>query len=213
MSNQATAANAKQSLSCLGVAGYIFLGSLAIWAIGNISKDNGAAAFGLLIVAAFVAPPIIRHIRMRKYFGSEEFLTQKAALVDVVREHNEIADYVEEVRDRGLFELGSSSTGAQSHLATYENTSRHNYKRDRHEANLAAPNVHNCSLQVVRNASREPIKYLMKYFDLSPTEANLQRVETLGESIASLDGAIANLEEREAAIAQSIDPPAFILKH
>ena len=207
------AQNNKGKTSCLGVAGYVILALIAIGAIGNIGQNNGAAIFGLLIVAAFIAPRIIRHVRMTRYFASEEFQAQKAALGDVVREHNEIADYVDEVRARGLFELGASSTASQSHLATYENTSRHNYKRDRNVANFAAPNVHNCSLQVVRNASADPLKYLMKYFDLAPTEATLERVETLGESIASLDGAIANLEEREASIAQSINPPPFIMKH
>ena len=43
----------------------------------------------------------------------------------------------------------------------------------------------------------------MKYFDLGATEENLARVEQLGESIASLEGAIANLHQREADISQS----------
>ena len=207
------AQNNNGKTSWLGVAGYFILALFALAAIGTIEQNNGAVIFGLLVVAAFTAPLIIRQVRLTCYFASEEFQAQKAALADVVREHNEIADYVDEVRARGLFELGASSTGVQSHLATYENRSRYNYKRDRNVANFAAPNVHNCSLQVVRNASADPLKYLMKYFDLAPTEANLERVETLGESIASLDGSIANLEEREASIAQSINPPAFIMKH
>jgi hypothetical protein len=73
--------------------------------------------------------------------------------------------------------------------------------------------VHNCSLQVVRNASADPLKYLMKYFNIKATEDSLVEVETLGEDIARLENAVANLAEREADIAQSINPPAFILKH
>ena len=192
---------------------WVVIGLIAVGSLASLGSDPGAAVFGLLIVAAFVAVPAIRHYRMTKYFASEEFQAQKAALADVVREHNEIANYVEEIRTRGLFELGASSSGAMSHLATTSNTSNWNYKRDRNVAELGDPHVHNASLQVVNNAKADPLKYLMKYFDLGATEENLARVEQLGESIASLEGAIANLHQREADISQSINPPAFILKH
>src|SRR5690606_719692 len=102
---------------------------------------------------------------------------------------------------------------APQHLAASRNTSRHNYKRDRNVANFAAPNVHNCSLQVVRNAAKDPLKYLMKYFGIKATEERLGEVEALGEDIAKLENAIENLKEREASIASSINPPPFILKY
>jgi hypothetical protein len=73
--------------------------------------------------------------------------------------------------------------------------------------------VHNCSLQVVRNASADPLKYLMKYFNIKATVDNLSEVETLGEEISRLDNAVSNLAQRELDIAKSINPPAFILKH
>jgi len=73
--------------------------------------------------------------------------------------------------------------------------------------------VHNCSLQVVRNAGADPLKYLMKYFNIKATEDNLAEVETLGEEISRLESAVSNLAEREQDIAKSINPPAYILKH
>lgn len=199
--------------SCLGIAGYAFLFVLAIASIQSLQSNTGAGLFGLAIVAAFIAPPVIRHIRMKRYFASEEFQKQKAELASVVNEHNDIAQYAAEIRSRGLFDLGASSTGSQAHLATYENTSQHNYKRDRNVTNYQAPNVHNCSLQVVRNASGDPLTYLMKYFDIKANGETLQQVETLGESISSLEGAIQNLHEREASITRSINPPPFIMKY
>ncbi|PIF04486.1 MAG: HNH endonuclease [Propionibacterium sp.] len=199
--------------SCLRIAGYVLLGFIALWSLGALWTDPSSALAGFALVAVFVLPPLVRHIRMRKYFSSEEFLRQKAELAAVVQEHNEVAYYASEILQRGLFDLGASSTGSQSHLATYENTSRHNYRRDRNVANFQAPNVHNCSLQVVRNASADPLKYLMKYFDIKPTEERLKEVESLGESIASLEGAIQNLQGREVGITTSINPPRFILKH
>lgn len=167
----------------------------------------------LIIFAAVKVPPMIREIRKNRYFASEEFVAHKAALAEVVAEHNDIAEYVEELHANGSFEIGSSSTGSHAHLATFENTSRHNYRRDRNLAVYEDTNVHNCSLQVVRNAAKDPIKYLMKYFDIKATEDTLGQIEELGESVSRLEEATRNLEEREASITTSIDPPAFILEY
>ncbi len=131
----------------------------------------------------------------------------------VVAEHNELANYVSEIRSRGSFALGASSTGSQAHLASFQNTSHWNYRRDRNVANYQAPNVHNCSLQVVRNASGDPLKYVMKYFNIKADETNLADVENLGDDITRLEDAVNNLQQREASITKSVNPPAFILKH
>lgn len=167
----------------------------------------------LALLAAYPTYRVVRHIRKERYFASEEFLAHKAEIAAVVAEHNEITEYTSEIRSSGSFGLGASSTGAQANLASSENTSNWNYKRDRNVANYAAPNVHNCSLQVVRNAGADPLKYLMKYFNIKATEDNVAEVETLGEEIARLENAVSNLAEREQDIAKSINPPAFILKH
>lgn len=87
------------------------------------------------------------------------------------------------------------------------------YRRDRSVANHQAPNVHNCSLQVVRNASADPLKYVMKYSDIEAEETKLAEVENLDEDIARLEDAITNLQQREASIAESFNPPSFIVKH
>ena len=167
----------------------------------------------LVIVAAVYAPRVIRHIRKKRYFASPEFQEQKAAIAAVVAEHNEVTAYTSEIRNGGVFQIGSSSTGANAHLATFENTSRHNYRRDRNVAEYAATSTHNCSLQVVRNAATDPLKYLMKYFSIKADEPTLENVEALGESISRLEGAVENLKRREESIKLSINPPPFILEH
>lgn len=158
----------------------------------------------LAVVALFVLK--------ERYFASEEFQAHKARIASVVAEHNDVANYVADIRSGGSFTVGASATGAQSHLATFQNTSNWNYRRDRNIANYQAPNVHNCSLQVVRNASADPLKYVMKYFGIKADEANLADVEKLGDDITRLENAISNLKEREASITQSVSPPAFILR-
>lgn len=166
-----------------------------------------------VVLLAALAPGIIRRIRKNRYFASEEFLRHKAEVASVVAEHNDVSDYVSEIRSRGSFQLGSSSTTSQAHLASFQNTSNQGYRRDRNVASYGASNVHNCSLQVVRNASASPLKYLMKYFDIKADEVQLRNIESLGENIARLEGAIANLHQREASITSSFNPPGFILEY
>ena len=167
----------------------------------------------VVLALGYLLYRLVRHLLMRRYFSSEEFLAKKNEVSAVVAEHNEVKEYVSEIRNSGKFELGSSTTGSQAHLAQSSNTSRHKYRRDRHVADYTSPNVHNCSLQVVRNAQADPLKYLMKYFGIKPTEGNLSEVEELGESVSRLEEAIGNLGDREASITESLEPPKFIVKH
>lgn len=174
---------------------------------------NWILSIALILLAIKYVPQLVRHILKNRYFESEEFLARKKAVTALVAEHNDIAEYVQTIRDSGSFEIGISSTGRYAHLASFENTSQHNYRRNRNIANFQATNVHNCSLQIVRNASENPIKYLMKYFNIHSSEETLSAVESLGESIARLENAITNLEERESSIAATLAPPEFILKY
>jgi 5-methylcytosine-specific restriction endonuclease McrA len=167
----------------------------------------------LIAIASWGLYRITLYILKERYFVSEVFLAHKDAIASFVAEHNELADYISEIRNRGSFRLGASSTGGQAHLSSFENTSQWNYRRDRNVANYQAPNVHNCSLQVVRNASADPIKYLMKYFNVKPDEAHLAEVESLGQDVVRLEDAIKNLSQREASITKSVNPPSFILHY
>lgn len=185
------------ALVVLGLSLYIFL---------------AVTAWPLALIGAYGVYRLVRYLAMRRYFASEEFLAKKMEIRSVVEEHNDVKEYVSEIRNSGTFELGASSTGSQAHLAQSSNTSRHNYQRDRNVANFASPNVHNCSLQVVRNAQADPVKYLIKYFDIEATEPSVAKVEELGESVSRLEEAITNLQAREESITESLNPPSFIVK-
>lgn len=170
-------------------------------------------AIGAVIALAIYVPKIVRHLQKNRYFASEAFLAHKAAIASVVAEHNDVAAYVSEIRKKGSFEIGASTTGSQAHLATFQNTSKYGYRRDRNVAQYGPSNVHNCSLQVVRNAAADPLKYVMKYFDIKSTDEDLADVERVGESVSRLENAVENVKRREAGIVSSINPPAFILKY
>lgn len=205
--------------SCLGysviaILIFSFAGGVA-QAIQQSNPGESWRVFVTLGVAAVIAfsPKIIRYFRMRKYFQSPTFLEQKAAIKQLISEHNEISEYIDEIRSNRQFSIGASRTGANAQLSTSTNTSRFGYRRDRNVLDVGDSHVHHASLQVVRNADLEPIKYLMKYFGVLPTEEKLAEVEELGESISRLESAVTNLRDREAEISASIAPPKFILKH
>ncbi len=167
-----------------------------------------------IVIAAAVAAVLFAGLLILKnrYFSSEEFASIKEEIASVVAEHNEVSEYVEEIKNKRKFTIGKSSTGNHAHLAESRNTSSWGYKRDRHVADYSSEFVHNAGLQVVRNAAADPLKYLMKYFDIPATEEKLLEVEELGESISRLESAVSNLKKREADIATTVAPPAFITK-
>jgi hypothetical protein len=173
---------------------------------------TGSGWVALLVLALIlIANPIIWKVRKNRYFNSEQFLALRSQISAVVVEHNDVVNYVAEIRSQGSFELGASSTGQHAHLATFENTSAWNNRRDRNVAEYG-PQVHNASLQVVRNASMEPIKYLMKYFSIKADQETLADVQRVAEDISRLEEAVFNVQGREAEIVATIAPPTFILK-
>jgi len=177
--------------------------------LGGIAGNGIVAVVVLALI--LIANPIIWKVRKDRYFNSENFQTMRSEIVSVVAEHNEVVNYVAEIRSQGSFRLGASSTGQYAHLATFENNSAWNNRRDRNVAEYA-PQVHNASLQVVRNASMDPIKYLMKYFSIKADQETLADIQRVAEDISRLEEAVANVKSREAAITARINPPAFILK-
>lgn len=178
-----------------------------------IALATGSVLLGLLsILLVAIANPIVRSIRKARYFASDHFAELKADAASLVHEHNAVVDYVAEIRSQGSFELGASSTGQYAHLATFQNDSAWNNRRDRNVAEYA-PHVHNASLQVVRNASAEPIKYLMKYFSVKADQDTLADVQRVSDDISRLEEAVTNVRAREVDLMAKIAPPAFIVKH
>ncbi len=178
-----------------------------------IILGNAAGVPGFLIALALVliANPIIWWARKSFYFNSEQFQTLRFQVATVVAEHNDVVVYVTEIRSQGSFELGVSSASQYAYLATFANSSAWNNRRDRNIAEYA-PHVHNASLQVVRNASVEPIKYLMKYFSIKCDLQTLADVQRVAQDVSRLEEAVHNVERSEAEIIARINPPAFVRK-
>jgi hypothetical protein len=184
---------------------------IAVPVLVSTTTNNGSLTI-ISLGIILLANPLIRIIRKNRYFASEHFRALKAEVASVVAEHNDVVNYVAEIRTQGAFDLGSSFSGQYAELATFENTSSWNNRRDRNVAEYA-PHVHNASLQVVRNASVDPIKYVMKYFSIKADKDTLAEVQRVADDVSRLEEAVANVKAREADITARIAPPKFILKH
>lgn len=167
------------------------------------------------ILIAIIGYGLYRFIRYRmkeKYFQSPEFLDHKEKIESTINDYNEISDYVKSIPNDNQFVPDNSKTN-NSNLATFENTSRQDYKRNKNQKHLNEDNVYSASLRVVRNASEQPIKYLCKYFDIKPTEENLNQLEEIGTNISRIENTVENLEQRKNEIQSEFNPPKFIIKY
>lgn len=192
---------------------WIIVIAILIYLLGLIVEVVKAYYWVPLVIAGIYALyRAIRYIRKVKYFKSEKFLTQKQKVSDMITEYNEISNYVNNMDRDNDFEAETSQF-ANSHLAKFENTSKHKIKRDKNKKTLNDKHVHQASLQVVRKASEEPIKYLCKYFNIGATENNLKKLEDISENLYKLNNAINNLKQRQQRIEDDFNPPKFIKKY
>lgn len=162
----------------------------------------------LFLILILIAIPIIRYIRKEMYFRSEEFLQHKKEVSELVANHNEIVDYAKRVSH--FKELTFNDSIDYSGMSTYQNTSQFNYIRDRNSHDYSNSNEYVATLQVVKRAHEDPIKYLVKYFDIKPTDDNLTKIQEMGENISRVENARDNLYKRERKIKDNFNPPAFI---
>lgn len=166
----------------------------------------------VFVLALYLLYLTVRHILKIRYFKSEEFLKQKEEVDSTIKEYNEVSEYIKNIPNNNQF-VPANNKGEYSHLATFENTSKNKYSRTKNVKTSGATNVYSTSLQVVRNASEDPIKYLCKYFNIKPTQENLNKMQEIGENISRMENTLANLERRQKEIEDSFNPPKFILKH
>lgn len=166
-------------------------------------------------IAAFAATAIWAvyiwlNVLKNRFFASDEFHDHKANLVTVTRDYNAIASHSSEIYGRLRASIPGSSSGQHAHLATTSNTSKYAYNRERHLSRYGDTQVHNCSLQVVKNANAEPLKYLCKYFGFETSTRTIESLENYTTMISRINEAQRNLAKREKTIETTINPPSYI---
>ena len=141
------------------------------------------------------------------YFESEEFLEITEKIKNYTKECNELNDHVEELKNSYIkFEK------ADFGQAEYIDNSLYNYKRPELKKMRENTNIYNCSRSVCKNAKEQPFKYLCKYFDIKPTEKNLEIFEkTLNDFSAAEQGKKLLKKQRDEILISIIDQVPFLI--
>ena len=146
------------------------------------------------------------------YFNSPDFLEQKNNITSTIKEFNDIAEYAKSIPNNNCFKA-KKVIGEHIHLASFENTSRYNYRRDRNIRTYNNDKVYPASLYIVKRSSEEPIKYLCKYFDIEASEKSLKQLEEISENISRIENTLGNLKDRLENIKNNVQAPKYIIKY
>lgn len=159
----------------------------------------------------FITLPVtlVIYILGRRYFKSDVFLKYKEQLQETIDEYNEIASYANQIPSTTEFKPDETHL-EHSDLAKFVNTSKHNYSRDKNKRAHLNDNVYATSLQVVKRASEEPIKYLCKYFNIGAKKENILKLQEIEDNISKIENAKVNLEERQKQLEENLNPPFYI---
>ena len=187
-----------------------FLKGTGIFLLVCLALSLWYVIVGIILIVAIVA--IVQVIRKRRYFASPEFQMHRQRSAMLVSEYNEISSYAHELYTRGYYELGTSTAGMYSHLATVERAQPKKGQPAGPEL-VYHPHVYNASPEIVVGAEGDPIGSLICYFNLDPTPRTLDDVQRLGFDIARLEGAIENTQRREHEMLTFINPPQFVVKY
>ena len=128
----------------------------------------------------------------KKYYISEEFLNIKRRIEKYVADCNELNEHIASLRNTHLG-INKLNYGQ----ANFCDVSKYNYERPEYNKHSYNENVYNCSRTVCDNARKQPFKYVCKYFNIKPTEENLENFEKLLNNYeAAKEGAILLAKEK-----------------
>lgn len=186
-----------------------------------MKKQNGC----LIVIAAFLVIlffPVLLYISpllllvwlalklyAHLYFKSEKFLSVKQRLANHAKECNELNEHIEELKSSALV-VNRTDYGE----ANYHDDSSWKVNRTGMQKSYK-PTVYQCSRTVCDNASREPFKYICKYFGIKADEQTLEKFETMLNDFSAVEDGKKMLMQQLQEILDSVDSeiPNYIKKH
>lgn len=169
-------------------------------------------ALVLAILLIYLLYRLIRYICKNIYFHSKSFKNEKVQIKETIKDYNDISEYSKTLPNNNHFIYNNENMGYFDEAVSYINTSKYKYIRDRN-TNAYGLNICNVSLQIVRKAANEPVKYLCKYFNIKANDDSLAQLQIISENISRIENALFNLKERQKQIETEFNPPKFIIKH
>lgn len=156
----------------------------------------------------FIAFFIAFFIYVEVYFRGDKFKAIKESIRDHTNNCNELNHYIEELK--GPFvNIESYNYGR----ATMTDASAFNFQRREWRKDSNSNQVIDCSLSVCRNARNQPIKYLVKYFDIEKDEETLSKFEKILNDFTSVEeGKQAIENERNEVLNQISNKVSWLIK-
>lgn len=127
------------------------------------------------------------------YFKSNRFKNIKDSISEHTKNCNNLNHHIQEL-ECSFINIKSYDYG-KSHMI---DDSNYNFKRKEWSKDIKSSRIHNCSATVCKNASNQPIKYFIKYFDVKKNEKTLSNFESvLNDFSAAEQGKILLQKERD----------------
>ena len=163
-----------------------------------------------IVSATFMIWAAVMSIKIDKYFKSEDFGHLKKKLEKYTQDINDFNDHIEQLKQSYVENYTHKKFG-YSDLES----GGWNFKRPGWQSLDDARNVHQCSLQIVKNSKVQPFKYLCKYFGFKEDEATLEEIEEiLNDFSAAEQGKELIIRKREELLdTTSGQIPSFIEKY
>lgn len=143
-----------------------------------------------------------------KYYKSEQFANTKKKIQKYIDDCNELNKHIEELKDTYV-NIEKTDFGN----AIQTDNSNYNYKRLQFSKYNNNSHTYNCSINVCRNASQQPFKYLCKYFNIKTDEETLNKFEEVLNNFESAENGKTLLRKQKEDIINSIwNEVPFVIK-
>lgn len=130
--------------------------------------------YPLLLLGVTCAAPLCILLYETIFFHSRKFKDARDSVSKHISDCNNLNQHIENLKDTVLV-----SNRTNYGTATYTDNSKRNMRRPELKKRKNEPHIHNCSRTVCDNASKEPFKYICKYFGIEVNEDTLHEFEAI----------------------------------
>lgn len=162
----------------------------------------------ILAVALITLLFFIYYIYSSIYFLGKRFTQIKNSVSEYIQDWNNLNKYIDELKIN-QFGLNQLKHGT----ANLEDNSKWKYSRKELKSMRYAPNIYYCSRSVCSSASKEPFKYICKYFKIIPSADSLEKAETMLNNFEAVNEGKQYLIAKKNSIYRSIEKDIPFLIH
>lgn len=179
-----------------------------IFSVASFIEEN--ILFILSAIFLFVSPYFGYFIYKNLYFNSEGFKKTKEDIKKYTDNCNSLNKHIEDLKQLKsnfyVYDYGSGS---------FHDESNYGFKRVEWANIIKNKQVYNCSSVVCKNASNQPFKYLIKYFNIDVNENSLSIFENMLNNFSSVsEGRRLLLKEKNQLIERiKNNIPSLIMKY